>query len=47
MQEYPNSFLAGLEVLSSSDGSLLESSLANLSMVLGRETLSPTKNGAG
>lgn len=36
MQEYPNSFLAGLEVLSSSDGSLLESSLANLSMALGR-----------
>jgi hypothetical protein len=31
MQEYPNSFLAGLEVLSSSDGSSLESSLANLS----------------
>jgi hypothetical protein len=36
MQEYPNSFLAGLEVLSSSDGSSLESSLANLSMALGR-----------
>jgi hypothetical protein len=34
MQEYPNSFLAGLEVLSSSDGSSLESSLANLSAVL-------------
>jgi hypothetical protein len=31
MQEYPNSFLAGLEVLSSSDGSSLESSLASLS----------------
>jgi hypothetical protein len=34
MQEYPNSFLAGLEVLSSSDGSSLESSLANLAAVL-------------
>lgn len=30
MQELPNSFLAGLEVLSSSDGSSLEFSLANL-----------------
>lgn len=30
MQEFPSSFLAGLEVLSASDGSSLESSLANL-----------------
>ena len=36
MQEYPNSFLAGLEVLSSSDGSSLEFSLANLTIALGR-----------
>ena len=34
LQEYPNSFLAGLEVLSSSDGSALESSLANLSAAI-------------
>jgi hypothetical protein len=33
MQEHPNSFLAGLQVLSASDGSSLESSLANLSLV--------------
>lgn len=34
MQEYPNSYLAGLEVLSSSDGSSLESSLAKLSAAI-------------
>jgi hypothetical protein len=34
MQEFPDSFLAGLEVLSSSDGSSLEYSLATLSAAL-------------
>ena len=34
MQEYPSSFLAGLEVVASSDGSSLESSLANLASIL-------------
>lgn len=47
MQEYPNSFLAGLEVLSASDGSSLEASLANLSAAVTRETLSPATKMAG
>ena len=34
MQVFPSSFLDGLEVLSSSDGSSLESSLANLSAAI-------------
>jgi hypothetical protein len=33
-QEYPNSFVMGLEILSSSDGSSHESSLANLASAL-------------
>ncbi|MDA0205965.1 MAG: PilZ domain-containing protein [Acidobacteria bacterium] len=46
MQEYPNSFMAGLEVLSSSDGSSLESSLSNLSAAVAPWSIEPRKPGS-